>query len=166
MALTRINNQALTNVTSAGLPSGSVLQVKSKEIKDRFVTSSTSFVDVTGFNISITPQSSSNKIMVMVSTAVGSGTASRVCKMNLLRGSTLIAQPTTTQQYSGTSTVYNSGNDELHTVNIQYLDSPATTSAVTYKIQVASNGGNMTVNGRNSNDMMRFSSITVMEIAG
>lgn len=166
MALTRINNQALPTLDSSKLPAGTVLQVKSKEIKDRFLTSSTSFVDVTGFNITITPQSSSNKIMVMVHTAVGSGTASRVCKMNLLRGSTVIAQPTTTQGYSSTATVYNSGADELHTATINYLDSPATTSAVTYKIQVASNGGNTTVNGRNSDNMMRFSSITVMEIAG
>ena len=47
MALTRVNNQALTNVTSAGLPTGSVLQAKTATKTDTQSTTSNSFTDIT-----------------------------------------------------------------------------------------------------------------------
>ena len=68
MALTRINNQALTNVTSSGLPSGSVIQVKTAEISGAGTTANaTSFTD-TGITITITPKFSDSKFFVSVST--------------------------------------------------------------------------------------------------
>jgi hypothetical protein len=145
---------------------GHVVQVVSTSKTDRFSSSSTSFTDVTGLSVTITPKFSTSKILVTVSTAAGNDTASRVARFRLLRGTTYIAKPDSdSQQYSGSMAVYNSGNDELHTVHCEVLDSPATTSATTYKVQCAPNGGTLYVNGRSSNDMMRHSSITAVEIA-
>ena len=55
MALTKLNNQSLTAVTSAGLPSGSVIQVQSTTKTDDFSSPSSSFADITGMSLTITP---------------------------------------------------------------------------------------------------------------
>ena len=65
MALTKLNNQSLSAVTSAGLPTGTVLQVLSTVKTDTFDTNST-MEDVTGLSVTITPSSSSNKILILV----------------------------------------------------------------------------------------------------
>lgn len=75
MALTRINNQALANVTSAGLPQGSILQVKQTVFKGQFTDSLTVNNQeevVTGLNCTITPSSASSKILVQYLVHVGS----------------------------------------------------------------------------------------------
>ena len=67
---------------SAGavLPAGSIIQVVSTTKTDTFSTTSTSFSDVTGFSVSITPTSTSSKIMVMASAQVGNSSASAVAR--------------------------------------------------------------------------------------
>jgi hypothetical protein len=177
MALTRINNQALTNVTSAGLPSGTVLQVKQTVKTDTFSTTSTSFVDVTGLSVTITPSSSSNKIFVMYE-VVATNTL-YVSQVNLVRGSTNLSQPDTASNRP-TPTSARTIRDELSSTHGGtshhtrfFLDSPATTSATTYKIQTRSRSSNTTyVNYSETDrdtseyDPRHVSTITVMEIAG
>ena len=80
MALTRINNQALTNVTSAGLPAGSVLQCVTTNYPDDFIftlsngsSSDNGKMEVaTGLNCSITPTSTSSKILYQATVYIGS----------------------------------------------------------------------------------------------
>ena len=74
------------------LPSGvggKVLQVVQTTKTDRFTTSSSSLVDITGFSVNITPSSSSNKILVMFTLGAlqNSGNNQRAFA-SLLRGST------------------------------------------------------------------------------
>jgi hypothetical protein len=66
MALTKINNNTLSAVTTlpAAIATGKVLQVVSTTKTDTFTTTSTSFTDITGMSVSITPSSASNKILV------------------------------------------------------------------------------------------------------
>ena len=76
MALTKLNNQSLVAVTSAGIPirSGSVLQVKQTIFKDQFANSVTTNGHeevVTGLNCAITPSSASNKILVQYTVHTG-----------------------------------------------------------------------------------------------
>ena len=80
MALTRINNQALTNVTSARLPAGSVLQCVTTNYPDDFIftlsngsSSDNGKMEVaTGLNCSITPTSTSSKILYQATVYIGS----------------------------------------------------------------------------------------------
>ena len=177
MALTRINNQSLLNVTSAGLPSGTVLQVKQTIKTDTFTTTSTSMTDVTGLSVNITPTSSSSKIMVIYDvTCTGSHYASYI---DVVRDSTALALPDAASnrpRHTSTQTlrnelVFEHGGTDRHNGTI--LDSPATTAQVTYKVQTRARSTHTAYVNRGESDRnnadydgRQTSSITVMEIAG
>lgn len=174
MALTRINNQALSNVTSAGLPSGTVLQVQSVHKSDTFSTSSTSFVDLTGMSVSITPKSTSSKILVISDIAIGINSAI-FSYYQVVRDSTPInIGDTASGRVSITGMAYDLDNNGIvDRQSSQFLDSPATTSSVTYKIQVRSaSTGTMYINRSSDDrantdfDTRQASSLILMEIAG
>jgi hypothetical protein len=151
-------------IPKATLPTGSVLQVVSTTKTDTFSTTATSFTDVTGLSVSITPTSSTSKILIFC-TIPCSHASFAVARFNLVRGSTNICQPSSIQTLSGSKTAYYQNADLGAAADLHFLDSPATTSSTTYKIQVCTNGGTMFVGQRNSGDMSMPSTITVMEIA-
>ena len=154
-----------SSVARSQLPAGSVLQVVSTTKTDAFSTTSNSFVDVTGLSVSITPTSSTSKILVFCTIPV-SHAAFSVVKVNLVRGSTNICQPASVQTLSSSKTGYYQNNDLGAAADLHFLDSPATTSAVTYKIQACTNTATtIFVGQRASGDMAMPSTITVMEIA-
>jgi len=154
---------------SAGavLPTGSILQVVSTTKIDTFSTSSTSFTDVTGLSATITPTATSSKILVFYSVSAAHGTDAFVFPFNLVRDSTNIAQSTGGSTRNQTGLHVDSDNFAIDTLSGNFLDSPATTSSTTYKMQCRVLGGTGYVNraGSNSNDGA-VSTITVMEIAG
>ena len=175
MSLTKLNNASLSAVTSAGLPSGTVLQVKTVNKLDTFSSTSRTFEDVTGLSVQITPSSTSSKILV---------TGSLVCSASnhwvfarLMRDSTQVLTPagtlgdrTTANFGFGTQAT---GTYMPYTLPIHALDSPSSTSQLTYKIQIETHSGTGYVNtterdGNHSTgyDMRGVSTITVMEIAG
>jgi len=163
-----------------GLPSGAsggIIQVRSTTKTDTFTSSTSgSFVDVTGLSVTITPTRSDSKILVTAMCSVGnSGTGTR-SGMRLVRGSTPIAVATgvgsRTAASFGTFNAHgNAANAQIPTY-VQFLDSPATTSATTYKIQLhTGDSSTMTVNrtGEDSNSSSEkrgVSTITVMEVSG
>ena len=105
---------------------------------DTFSTSSTSYTDITGLSVSITPTSSSSKILVMMHVQIGH--SSNVSAfLRLVRDSTAIAVGTNV----GSRTACTVGmfddpsDDECNSTSMMFLDSPATTSATTYKIQMS-----------------------------
>jgi len=156
MALTKLNNQSLNAITAAGLPTGSVLQVVSNVVTNNQVqTNSQTFVDAT-LSCSITPTSSSSKILVMVSTQQTTSSAGDYGLFGLKRGST---------DLEGGKLFAAQENSDWETVSFQYLDSPATTSATTYTLRFASNAGSNYVYvgwvGAGGAQVM-----TLMEIAG
>jgi hypothetical protein len=152
-----------TVITTGNIPTGSVVQVVSTTKTDAFTTASDSYVDVTGFSASITPTSSTSRILIIVNSYVGINNIN--AKMNLVRGSTAIAQPTVGANPS--SAVFRAGIQMAGSFNISFLDSPATTSSTTYKIQVKSSGGNTTCINRADDDANNsgVSTITLLEIA-
>jgi len=178
MALTRVNNQALTNVTSAGLPTGSVLQAKTATKTDTQSTTSNSFTDITGLSVSITPSSTNSKILVLCTVCMSS--TFYWCPVRVLRDSTQINAPDaagSNQLLANSVQTTASGNTYmLLTVPITVLDSPSSTSALTYKAQYAVtaasgstawvNRTNRDENNSNGYDPRGSSSITVLEIAG
>jgi len=168
MALIKLNNQSLTNVTSAGLPSGTVLQVKQTPITaevSQAAQGETTFADISGATVSITPSSSSNKILVSYTLHIGNSTTSQNNVIKLLRDSTeIVGTGGSSRNVTGYARLSN--NTEIQPEVIQYLDSPATTSALTYKVQWATGSGTLYLNRRGLNDVYGLlSTITVMEIA-
>ncbi len=158
----------LTSASSlAGLTGvGKVLQVVSTTKTDTFSTSSTSYVDLTGLSVSITPQSSSNKILIFYTV---NGKQTTTPSMRLVRNSTAICiADSSGSLLQGTAGTFQGGPDGNQTVQIagNFLDSPATTSSTTYKVQVVTDSGTVYYN-RSPNDFYaRYTStITVMEIA-
>ena len=160
MAIIKPNNNTLSAITAlpAAISTGKVLQVVSTTKTDVFVTTSTSFVDVTGLSVSITPSSTSNKILVLSSIVWGHDAVNSGGHLKLLRDSTGLE--TYNLNFSGSYT----NNRSMASFN--YLDSPSSTSAQTYKIQVKADSGNLGVNRSNTSSTDRGdSSITVMEIS-
>ena len=159
------NGSAWRQLAAAAATSGSVLQVQSTIKTDTFSTTSSSPVDVTGLSVSITPKSSSSKVLITFHISNGNSSA-QFNMFNLVRNSTNLAQPPVD---SYTSTV-GSNIDSVYsyqTASFSHLDSPSTTSSVTYKIQAKVGAGTLYVNRRGDSPVVATtSSITVMEIAG
>jgi hypothetical protein len=154
---------------------GNVLQVVSTAKTNTFSTSSTTFVDVTGLSVSITPSSASSKIFVLMDVKLGSSVfVGNFVK--LVRDSTDIYVGDA--ENSRTRATYSNADDPSNQWAYQgvgmFLDSPNTTSTLTYKVQMMSeptpNTGAVYLN-RSGEDLTTIdfarmaSSITVMEIA-
>lgn len=154
----------------ATLPAGSILQVVSTTKTDTFSTSSTSFVDVTGLSVSLTPTSTTSKVYVVV-TMVASNSGDSADEYQLVRDSTAIGNSTAGSSFNGfyVANTYRFGTtgDNPVPFSFNFLDSPATTSATTYKVQVATDANTAFVNriGNNTN-IGTSSTITAMEVAG
>ena len=185
MPLTKIKSLGITDgtvlaadiadgsVTAAKLASGvggKVLQVVQTVLDTTTSTTSTSHVDISGLSLSITPSSASNKVFILVDMALSESTANNLVAWNLIRTSTGLAIGQTSATYQQTGVAINelstSGNGLLKQ-STQYLDSPSTTSATTYKIQWRTSGGTIYLNRRAADTYMSVSSmITAFEIAG
>ena len=161
---TALNATQLTTgtVPAAALPAGSVLQV----LSTRTTTAQTitgGFVAVSGLSVSITPRSASNKVLVQVSISYGGNTNAdyNIGQLMLYRAATAIGN-------SGvTSTTAISAWDESKLwgpLSYTFLDSPATTSATAYTVQIAASYNGIRIN--TSNENTGASTITVTEIQG
>jgi hypothetical protein len=146
-----------------------ILQVDQGTSTTMSSTSSATLTDM-GLSVSITPQSSSNKILVTATFMIGFGASADDTFYTLLRGSTQIGIGT-----AGTATncsAYLRGNSSANQtlaiipVTITFLDSPATTSATTYKMQWATRTDVIYLNrrGQDANFGAR-STITVQEVS-
>ena len=165
-------------VTAVKRGSGAILQVVQATKTDTASVTGATFGDV-GLSASITPLSSSNKILVLVQANI-SGSTGYSRKARLMRNSTAIhigdaagTRPQATAEelgsYAGQVT-YNSGQ-----LIMNYLDSPSTTSATTYKAQIASYGTYLVYINRSGRDLdagagggydaRTASSILLMEVA-
>ena len=159
-------------VPAGGLPSGAnggIIQVIQSVKTDTFSTSSGSFVD-TGLSVTISPSSSSNKVLVIVDLMVGSDNDSQ-CMFLLRRGSTSINFGDNDGSRSQNFAEIGGAEDYDQTsCSTHFLDSPATTSATTYKVQMRVTGSTHFLNrsqsdSNNSNESRTTSSITVMEVS-
>ena len=122
--------------------SNKVVQIVTGNTSTEASSSSTTYAD-TGLSATITPTSASNNILVVV-TQVGcvktSGNANNALNLKLLRGSTEIQRFANSGGYTGTASSLYMGS-----FGTQYLDSPATTSATTYKTTFANDSATAAV---------------------
>lgn len=169
MALIKLNNQSLSAVTSAGLPSGTVLQVKSVSDDTEYDITSTTGEDI-GLSITITPTSATSEFLLTGSIGIN-GSSGNYCGIKLFRDSTEIGGGSG-KTYNGYKIWYPSSESALDnravaTLAINFLDDPDTASSITYKVQAFVSGGTGGINHRNSSDDTNITSqFTVMEIAG
>ena len=159
---------------------GRILQVVNAIKTDTASTTGDTFVDISGLSISITPSSSSNKILFRGYVAMGTqlnGTGT----LKIFRDSTEIGKSTADGTAANNSTanikVLNagatttSGRSQIWQLQFEVLDSPNTTSATTYKCQFAETHINATVyvnrsyTGTDADHHGAISSITAMEVA-
>jgi hypothetical protein len=159
-----VATQLTGTIAAARLPTGSVLQVVQATYSTETGISSTSFVD-TGLTASITPSSSSSKILVIASMAGDAYRQSNVVLLtyqNIVRGSTQITEK---RAYMGGATSSDGYFYDGFNTTLVYLDSPATTSSTTYKVQgkldATTNNATLRYNIQNSSGSV----IILMEIA-
>jgi len=134
------NGSSWRAVSDISVTNGGILQVVSTTKTDTFTSTSGTYVDITGLSLSITPNSASNKILVLanVVTAVD---IDRGCFVRLVRDSTAIGVGDTAGNRVRSTTACVTvatdagGGNLTFNQNINFLDSPATTSSTTYKIQ-------------------------------
>jgi hypothetical protein len=160
-----LNNQfsgmsvaSLPTLTTTEMPAGSVIQVVQGTYSSTNTSTSSTLAD-TGLTATITPTSASNKIKVTVhQNGLGKDTNNTRVGIALLRGSTTIAWVCAHACFTGdTSTSF------AASASGTYLDTPATTSAVTYKTQIKSYANNANVYAQLGGPT---STITLEEIKG
>jgi len=149
---------------------GKVLQVVQTSKTDTFTTTSTSYTDITGMSVAITPSATSSKILVLVDLKFC--IAGTLGMLTILRGSTQIylgdagsSRPRVTQA------IFSPDPNAHFSSSSCFLDTPNTTDATTYKLQVKTmNSSNLLAVNRGQNDDDQTdrgrsaSSITVIEI--
>ena len=153
---------------------GNIIQVAQTVKTDVFTTTRQSFTDITGLSGTITPTSSSNKILISYTLSV-SGNGYPMFK--LLRGSTDIfvgdAASNRVQCLFGGYVGGSQINSMMIPVSGNFLDSPSTTSATTYKFQtgvIHTTGYTIVVNRSMSDTDFNYnprtaSSIVLMEVS-
>lgn len=150
---------------------GAVLQVIQTTKTDTFSTTSGSLTDITGMSVSITPSSSTSNVLITFTLGQVAVNSSASVGIALLRGSTVIGAGATAGNRILTSSGGLLTTDRGTSQTFTFVDTPATTSATTYKLQIYVNGGNTVYVNRSATDTdsttytRTASTIIAMEIA-
>ena len=178
-----VNSTTLADGAATGskLGTGSIIKVLQTVKTDTFSRNGSSWGDITGMNQSITPISTSSKVFVMVDLKIGADHGDSDYNFKIVRGSTDIyigdADGNKRRSSMGTGSYGMPSNTadgqyRIEQVSLMFLDSPSTTSATTYKVQIINVGGRTNYINRNHHNgdtnatPRTASSITLMEIAG
>ena len=168
-------DEAGTVLTSAGvpasaMPAGSVLQVVQSVVTNSFQVSGTFGSDI--ISASITPISSSNQILILANMSFGTDNSSNLDTIfALYRNGSVITGAIGDSQGSVTRGTFSGASRQIYELNSGstiYLDSPSTTSAVTYSVRVGTSGtiwiNSDMYHSTNTDDTRGISTLTVMEI--
>ena len=151
---------------------GGIIQVVSTTKTDTFSSSSTSFVEITGLSVNITPSSTSSKILVYFSVdASNSDTGATSCRIAIFKdGSNYFGSDVGNKVRGWQCANYGDNNTGEH-IGFQFLDSPSTTSQITYDCRGASQTNSFTINRSGSDadnsdyGYRSASTITAMEVS-
>jgi hypothetical protein len=173
MGWTFYNSSGQQLSTTAGV--GKIGQVVSVTKQDTFSTSSAAFTDITGLTLDITPSATNSKILVQYALNGAQDHDANRAQYKLVRDSTdiFIGDPTGTSR-TGVSGEFSAAHDSISdsTAAGLYLDSPSSTSAVTYKLQyrVGAGAGSVYINrtgptwGDDATTSISASTIVLMEV--
>lgn len=150
-----------------------ILQIVQSTFTSTTTTNSTSYVD-TGLSVSITPQATSSKVLLICSfnfgqNRSGAGTQDHMKQFSLFRGSTNVAPANgrffAQQNEDGDSIDW---NEQVETSALTFLDTPSTTSSTTYKLRMQTDTTSVTImfNSRahGSGDHKGVCSLIAMEV--
>ena len=163
---------------SSGTNYNFIKQVKSGSYTDTMSLTVDQRTDIPNLSLSITPSSASSKILIMASVCYGSTHINNYGSGYIMRDSTDIAVGTTAtgnrQNVSFPLNLVGAGNEtyKLHQSSVTFLDSPNSTSAITYKVQVRHDvDGTMYINRSGTDSDADYghrgiSTLTIMEVAG
>ncbi len=172
-------------LTGDAIFKGKILQVISGEKGSSFTGTSVFdnggyFIDVTGYSATITPSSTSSRILVMVHAYVGQTTVASGYQQSLrikqgtrypFLGTSEGSRPVTSARVNN----YTGNTYAMMNISGSWIDSPSSTSALTYQVQIGGYGSAPIVYlnrqetfqvGANNYDTIPLSTITLMEIAG
>ena len=148
-----VERMSITNSGVSGISTGKILQVVSAQKTDTFSSSATSqFITVSGLTINITPSSSSNKVFICFNMNIGhsltdTGLGGKIFRssdsQNILRAP---ADGNRTRSYLAQFTCHSNTNNTTRFVSPCFLDSPSSTSQVSYTFQVYNSGGTVYIN--------------------
>ena len=158
-----------------GVPTGGgggIVQIKSTHITAAFTTQSETYTDITGHSVTITPKFNTSKILIDYRVSwMHTSSNGASATLRLLRNGTNIGVPVATDDRMGILLLSLGSTQNMSNSSINYLDSPATTSALTYKIQIhldsagGSGGHIFGINHYPPNDNYRSTSyITAYEV--
>jgi hypothetical protein len=159
------------DVATLGLGKNVVQTVKT----DTFTSSSTSYVTVTGLTASITPSSTSSKVLIIVQLSVSGARLNNAQSFKVTRGGTDIyrgdaAGSRTRSVFSPASAVDSSAN--LESYSMVFLDSPGVATSTTYQVEATAQGSSalLCVNRSETDTDQALigrgaSSITLIEVA-
>jgi len=166
-------------LVTAAQPVGAVLQVVSAIKTDTFSFSVTArtWTSVTGLSASITPSSASNKVLVTAVVSISLTNTYNAVGGRVTRNGSAVAVGDTAgsraSAFFGSDDWLSAAAANQGQIYISFLDSPSTTSAVTYQLQLINDRDTETIyvnRSQGDNDNSQYfrnaSSITVMEIAG
>ena len=164
MAIIKPNNNTISAITAlpAAISTGRVLQVVNGSTYTKVASTSSTYAD-TGLSASITPSSSSNKVLVIVNQFLVKSNDNIYGGLKLLRDSTELGFIADLIGYTGAS------NYNTNSASASFLDTPSSASALNYKTQFANLGGGGTIDVQadsSSSTERGRGSITLMEIAG
>ena len=159
---------------------GHIINIQSVNFTGTQTSTSSSFTDVTNLSITMTPKSASSKFLLSCCVATGSDSHFNYCRF--VRNGTAIHLPDGSGSFSRSTSSFSMSTDitgssayHMAILPAQHLDSPNTTSAVTYKIQMATrsdtshsvhiNRTHRDLNNAGGYDARGVSTLTVMEIA-
>ena len=156
----------VTGATVTGLTTGKILQAVTATTTTTVNVTGTTFTS-SGLSTSITPSSSSNKVLILSTSAIntfgdGSSSSGRVGKITLRRGGATDTELTTMEIGINAASATTSTNPNPHNVvTFTFLDSPSTTSAQTYTVAIRGDGA-CDIQAQTNN---RTSSITLLEVS-
>ena len=157
MPFTTISNTVLPTLDKSKLPSGSVIQVVSDTYSVETASTSTTIID-TGLGASITPSSTSSKILITAVMSVAKGNDNTYGDWYVFRGGTELIR-----QHRNITFNNRVGHNYVG-CSFNYLDTPNSTSSVEYKIRFRrSGGGSAAVESHTDHSI---SGITLLEIKG
>tara|TARA_B100001939_G_C16893891_1_gene596683 strand:- start:359 stop:898 length:540 start_codon:yes stop_codon:yes gene_type:complete len=165
-----------TTVPSAKMPAGSILQVKTAtKTASQSNASSNSFSDITDLSQSITPRSTSSKILILCNISMSSATDATGRSFRFIRGSTHIGGGSegSRKSVSFFGSPMSADSNMAGTTSMHFLDSPNTTSATTYKVQMTGYNSGVTTyintnisRGGQAYDDIATSNLTLIEVQG
>ena len=156
MSILKVNT--IQKKDGTAFPLGKIGQVVQTVVTDKIASTSTSFTDITGCSVSITPTSTSSKILIQFVGSFGNGGEDIDAFYQILRGSTVLQVP------------YHIGDGDIQATrgnrscSCTLLDSPSTTSEVTFKAQFKVSSNEIFLNRNGANDQCGFTTLTVSEV--